>query len=188
MEHPAAEGPHLAGNHNLVYDELHVLFADRESSVVDAAFYDFLEDRGHLALGFENVFPRRGGQGLRFLIQEYDIVLHLVDYFVVGADCVHELLLRVARDIERRPDSRAHARVYVIADEEEDVFLGADVFVERPDAHAELPRDLADGGLVEALFDEQLDGGVYDFHPAGLDELLVLDLGLDVLYRSFHIS
>ena len=71
----------------------------------------------------------------------------------------------------RRRISSAQGDVVLLEDLPDEVVLAGEVAVERALREVDPPGDVADGGAVDALLDEEVDGGGFDAVP-GIDEAM----------------
>jgi hypothetical protein len=75
-----------------------------------------------------------------------------------------------------------------IAHQVEHVLFGCDVFVERPDGDARRPGNLAGGGLVEPIIDEQVHRCIHNLSATLSHQRLILDQGRDSLRIGIFLN
>ena len=120
------------------------------------------------------------GQGLGFLIDQKNVVVHAVADHQISPNNRRQGIVFLRTVPHGIGHTGFHFSVNGVADQVEDVFLGGDVLIERTDGETRCGRNLPGRGFVEAIRDEELDGGVDDLASSALHQILILDLGGNV--------
>src|SRR3990170_3796157 len=123
---------------------------------------------------------------MRLLVQDEDQVLVFVVEFEGGLDGCPELRGWVSAVSHRLRHPLLKQIKNPMVDEEEDVFFGLNVVVERTDREVGAFRNLADARLVIPLAGKEMKRGIADLFVPSLDESAILDHGFDLPHNGRH--
>jgi hypothetical protein len=180
---PAAKGPHVANDGNVVGDEIHGGFRkQRDLAVRHQRGEGAREQAGNADLVFQHHPAPFMRQRLGFLINQQNMVVHTVADQQIGPHDFGQGVALICDALHGFGHAALHFGMDGIADQVQDIFFGGDILIERADRDPGCFGNLAGRGFVKTVLNEKFDRRVDDLVPPSLDQILIFNLGRNLAF------